>query len=149
MPSIEANEHARGEWGALGFHYSRNDKSRNWLIEGGPEGLLGFATLLRDFAGELTLDSALEQRSVGPSTNFSLRRSGQAQVNEAGIQGSPNDFLGLAEIVQRCVGAFGPGELASIGAEYAPSSPYRLLLRVHPPGTDPASLGPDSPPGDS
>jgi hypothetical protein len=145
MPSIETNEHTREEWRALGFHYSRNEKSRNWVVEGGPEGLLCFATLLRDFAGELTLDTALEQRSVGPSTTLNLRRSGQAQVNEAGIQGSPNDFLGLAEIVQRCVGAFGPGEIASIGAEYAPSSPYRLLLRVHPPSTDPASLDPETP----
>jgi hypothetical protein len=147
MPTIETDEDTRREWGALGVHTSRNDSAHNWIIEGGPEGLLGFATMLREFAGELTHHTDLQERSVGPSTPLRLRRSGQAQVNEGGIQGSPGDFIGLADIIQRCVGVFRPGELASVGAEYAPSSPYRLLLRIHPPRTDPASLGPQLPPG--
>jgi hypothetical protein len=142
MPSDKTNEHTRREWRDLGFHYSRNDKSRLWIIEGSPEGLVAFATLLRKFAGDLASDPALDHEHYGPYVYLELMRSERADVTGHCIQGSPPDFLRLAEIVERCIGVSGPGESASIGGEFAPSSPYQLLLRVRPPGTDPASLDP-------
>lgn len=142
MGAEKSTEQARREWQELGFHYAREDKSRMWIIEGAPEGLLAFASLLRTFAGELASNPAFDHEHYGPYMHLELMRSERADVNDHCIQGAAPDFLRLAEIVERCVGVFGPGESASIGAEYAPSSPYRLLLRVRPPGTDPASLDP-------
>jgi len=142
MPSEETNDLTRREWQDLGFHCSRNDKSRLWILEGSPEGPVAFASLLRTFAGALASDPALDLAHYGHYMYLELMRSERPGVTDHCIQGAAPDFLRLAEIARRSVGVFGPGESASIGSEFAPSSPYRLLLRVKPPGTDLASLDP-------
>jgi len=142
MPSPEANEQTRREWRELGFHYTRDDQAREWLIEGSSAGLECFSSCLRAFALEPSSQQRSEHEHYGPYMYLEVMSWPEADVNEHCIQGTPGDLLRLSGIVARCATSLVPGTAVNVTPEYAPASSYRLVLRAHPPGTDPASLDP-------
>ena len=142
MTSAKTDEATRAEWRALGFHYTRDDENREWRIEGAQEGLQRFSSCLRTFALDPASLKKSEHAHFGPYMYLEIMSWPEAGVDEHSIHGTPKDLLRLASIVERHARGLAPGSAVDVAAEYTSTSAYRLVLRAHPAGTDPASLDP-------
>jgi len=109
LPSEKTNEQTRREWQDLGLQYSRNDKSRLWILEGSPEGLVAFASLVRTFAGALASDPALDHAHYGPHMYLERMRSERPGVTDRCIRSAAPSLLRLAATVERSAGGVWAG----------------------------------------
>jgi hypothetical protein len=139
MPSEETNRATREEWRELDFHYDRIDDARIWVLTGSRRGLLRFRDALVTYASRPGNDRQSEHDHYGPYIYLKVMTWPEAGFDGDSIRGSLEDLKRLARIIQAKVTATAMGESVRIQEEFAPDSPYALVLNVRDDDFDPAS----------
>lgn len=130
----------RAEWRKLGFHYERDDETKQWNIVGSKAGLRSFATELRDYASDQENDWVSCHRNLGPYDYLEIGTWSSAVIDNHWIAGPLVDLLGLASHIGEWVDASQIGALLSVRPFFSPGSPYDFCLRVEADDFDPSSL---------
>ncbi len=143
VPSAATNEATQREWRELGFFYERDDAVKEWRIVGSLGGLLGFARLLHDYAVDSRNDRPSEHEHFGPYRYLEIGTSSDAEITDHWIAGRLCDLLGLSALIQDRLAAAKVGDRLTFRAEYAPSSPYELVLAVREDAFDPPLADPN------
>jgi hypothetical protein len=87
-----------------------------------------------------------EHEHYGPYMYLEVMRWPEAAFDEHAIRGSLADLARLARIIESKVVVALPGSSVTIREEFAPDSPYSLVLDVREDGFDPASADTALPP---
>jgi hypothetical protein len=132
-------EQIKQQWRKLGFYCELDDQKREWILTGSRAGLLYFPDLLLGFVADPrnALDNAREH--YGPYGSLEVMTYPDAGFDGHAIRGSLVELARLAELVETKLVTAQPGESVRIREEFAPNSPYALLLDVRADGFDPAS----------
>jgi hypothetical protein len=121
MPAEKINEIARREWRELGFYYYQDNNSKEWLLRGSRGGLMRFADLLRQYVGDPRNRKLSEHDHLGPYMYLEIGTWNRPEITEHWIAGTLDDLN---------------------RHDYAPDSPYELVLEVCDDGFDPAKADP-------
>ena len=146
MPSEETNRATREEWRELGFHYDRNDVVKTWSLTGSRTGLMKFRDALLAYSSKPANARKSEHDHFGPYMNLKVMTWPEAGFDQDCIRGSLDDLNRLAHIVEAKVASTAVGASVRIQEEFAPNSPYGLVLEVREDGFDPASADAGLPP---
>jgi hypothetical protein len=133
------DEHIRLQWRKLGFFCELDDQKKVWTLTGSRAGLLYFPDLLLGYVADPrnTADGAREH--YGPYGSLEIMTWPDAGFDSRAIRGSLTDLARLAELIEAKLASAQPGSPIRIREEFAPDSPYTLLLDVRADGFDPAS----------
>ncbi|MFG3448055.1 hypothetical protein ACGFZ3_05680 [Stenotrophomonas sp. NPDC047960] len=130
----------RAEWRKLGFHYDRDDETKQWNIVGSKAGLRSLVTELRDYASDQENDWVSCHCNSVPYDYLEFGTWASAVIDNHWIAGPLVDLLGLASHIGEWVDASQIGALLSVRPFFSPGSPYDLCLRVEADDFDPSSL---------
>ena len=142
MPSDTTNRATRREWRELGFFYDRDDQARVWKLTGSRAGLLRFRDILLAWAANPRSVTKSEHQHCGPYMYLEFLTWPEAGFDEHAIRGQPADFARLATLIENRLAAALPSSSALIGEDFAPNTPYGLLLNLREDGFDPATADP-------
>ena len=145
MPSDATNQATRREWRELGFFYTRNDELKTWRLVGSRSGLLLFRDALLEYAADPSNDYQSEHAHYGPYCYLEIMTWPEPGFDDHAIRGPLSDLARLATIVEAKLASSQPGDEICIRDEFAPNSPYTLVLEVHKDGFDPAQSDPNLP----
>jgi hypothetical protein len=146
MPSEAVNEATRREWRELGFFYELDDGSKAWRLTGSRPGLLRFADILHLYVKNPRHNFIGEHSHYGPYMYLKIMTAPKAGFDGDSIHGSLADIERLATTIEGKLAAARPGAVLVIWDDFAPGSPYALVLQVREEGFDPASADPQLPP---
>ncbi len=132
----------RAEWHDLGFSYDRNDQSKEWHIVGSRAGLSRFAAILRSYVADPAKAKTSEHEHYGPYMYLELMTSAEPGMDDHAIFGPLEELTRLASVVEARAARLRPGMSVRIREEYAPTSPYALVLHLREDTFDPASADP-------
>jgi len=132
-------ERTRAEWRELGFFYDRDDGEKEWVLIGSRAGLRRFAGLLLDYVADLRNATKSEHEHYGPYMYLEVMTWPEAGMDDHSIHGSLADLKRLALLVEDRVARMEVTTATRIREEFAPDSPYSLVLQLRPDGFDPAS----------
>jgi hypothetical protein len=139
MPTEEVNQSTRQEWRDLGFFYDLNTGAREWRILGSADGLLLFANLLGEYAENSNNDRLSAHDHYGPYMYLEIGTSSKAEITDHWIAAPLNDLRHLASLVRERMANAKAGDRLSFRKDFAPESPYDLVLELKEAGFDPAS----------
>jgi hypothetical protein len=142
MPTEKVNEHTRRDWRRLGFYYDRDDSSNSWKIIGSRKGLRAFRDILVAYVAAHDANCDSDHEHYGPYMYLEVRTAESASITKHTIQGALADLDRLAKLVEESVSGMKPLSTMRIQDEFAPGSPYALVLEMRDDDFDPASADP-------
>ena len=134
-----SNDATRRAWRELGFFCGRNDAAKEWRIIGSVKGLRKFASEIRKYASNPANDRLSEYIQFGPDMNLEVGTSHQTEITEQWIGGPLVELLRLAGLIARSVQDNVVGKRIALRSNFAPMSPYELILDVRDDAFDPGS----------
>jgi hypothetical protein len=138
VPSDATNQATQQEWRGLGFFYEREDVAKEWHVIGSIRGLLTFAQLIHDYAGNPRNETLSEHHHYGPCMYLEIGTWIDATITDRWIAGRLSDLLRLSLLIRERVAGATVGDRFGFRAAYAPGSPYELVLDVRDDTFDPA-----------
>ena len=138
-PADITNERVKQQWRELGFFCELDDQKRLWTLTGSRSGLLYFPDLLLGYVSDPKNGRDGEKKNYGPYGSLEIMTYSVAGFDGHAIRGSLTDLTRLAELVEAKLATAEAGSPIEIREEYAPESPYTLVLDVRADGFDPAS----------
>ena len=138
-PAALTDEQIKQQWRKLGFFCELDDQKRVWTLTGSRAGLLYFPDLLLGFVNDPQNASDGERKHYGPYGSLEIMTYPDAGFDGHAIRGSLEDLTRLAELIEAKLAIAAAGSPIEIREEFAPGSPYSLVLDVRPDGFDPAS----------
>ena len=149
-PEISEDQ-IKQRWRQLGFFCEIDEQKKVWTLTGSRAGLLYFPDLLLGYVNDPKHATDGEHEHYGPYGSLQVMTWSEPGFDGHGIRGSLDDLTRLAELIEAKLASVQPGETIRIRDEYAPTSPYALLLDVRAGGFDPAAsdrerLGTTKPP---
>ena len=139
MTSDATNRATRREWREFGFYYDRDDQNKIWKLTGSRAGLLRFRDALLSYAANPRNVSKSEHEHYGPYSYLEIMTWPEAGFDGHAIRGPLEDLARLAEIIEAKLDTSRPGSFIKIREEFAPGSPYALVLDLREDGFDPRS----------
>jgi hypothetical protein len=136
------NQATRREWRQLGFFYDRDDQARVWRLTGSLTGLLRFRDILLSYVAEPRNALQSEHEHYGPYMYLEIMTWPEAGFDDHAIRGPLAELARLATLVEAKVATARPGSCLQIREEFAPESPYTLVLDLREDGFDPATADP-------
>lgn len=133
-------DETRREWRELGFYYDRDDVVKEWRLVGCRGGLRRFSDLLRAYVRDPRNEMESEHEHYGPYTYLEVMTWKEAGMDDHAIRGPLSALESLASLVDEKVGAMKPGARVRIGDEFAPGTPYALVLELREDDFDPSSV---------
>ena len=127
------------EWRELGFFYDRDDENRVWSLTGSRAGLLRFRDALLSYVADPCNASDSEHEHYGPYSYLEVMTSPNAGFDHHAIHGSVADLARLSALIEAKLATAQPGSSIRIREEFAPDSPYALVLNLREDGFDPAA----------
>jgi hypothetical protein len=137
------NEEIGKQWRELGFYCELDDQNRIWTLTASRAGLLHFSDVLRGYIADPANASDGARKHYGPYRSLNVMTWPDAGLNGTSIHGTLTDLDRLASLVETKLVVAEPGSKIRLRAEFAPGSPYALLLDVRVDGFDPASADPE------
>ena len=137
------NEEIGKQWRELGFYCELDDQNKVWTLTASRAGLLHFSDLLRGYINDPENASDGARKHYGPYGSLEVMTWPDAGFNGTSIHGTFTDLDRLASLVETKLVVAEPGSKVRVRAEFAPDSPYALLLDVRVDGFDPASADPE------
>ena len=138
-PAALTEEQIKQQWRRLGFFCELDDQKKLWTLTGDRRGLLYFPDLLLGYVNDPENAADRAQKHYGPYGSLEIMTYPEAGFDGNAIRGSLDDLTRLAELVEAKLATAEPGSPIPIREDFAPNSPYSLLLDVRPDGFDPAS----------
>src|SRR5579862_2595765 len=138
MPSRETNELTRHGWRELGFFYERDDNTKEWKLIGSRSGLRRFRDALLEYAADPNNDFQSEHEHFGPYMYLEVMTWPTAGMDKHSIHGPLLDLKRLGETIEKNIANSNPGDVVRLRDEFAPNSPYSLILEVRNDDFDPA-----------
>ncbi|WP_426112779.1 hypothetical protein [Massilia sp. PWRC2] len=138
MPSTTINEMTQREWRELGFFYDRDDDAKEWRLIGSKEGLQRFAHAMQKYVAKPGNDLISEHEHFGPYGYLEVGTWTTSEITDHWIAGSLGEIQRLALTVISRLNAVSVGDCIYLRAEFAPLSPYDLVLKVRDDLYDPA-----------
>ncbi len=138
-PAALTDEQIKQQWRKLGFFCELDDQKRIWTLTGSRAGLLYFPDLLLGYVNDPQNASDRAQQHYGPYGSLTIMTYPDAAFDANSIRGSLADLTRLAELIEAKLASAEAGSSIEIREEFAPKSPYSLVLDVRPHGFDPAS----------
>ena len=138
-PAALTDEQIKQQWRKLGFFCELDDQKRIWTLTGSRAGLLYFPDLLLGYVNDPQNASDRAQQHYGPYGSLTIMTYPDAAFDANSIRGSLADLTRLAELVEAKLASAEAASSIEIREEFAPKSPYSLVLDVRPDGFDPAS----------
>jgi hypothetical protein len=138
------DEHIREQWRKLGFFCELDDQKKVWRLTGSRAGLLFFPDLLLGYVADPRFASNGAKEHYGPYGSLEVMTWSEPGFDGHAIRGSLMDLARLAELIEAKLASAQPGEPIRIREEFAPESPYTLVLDVRVDGFDPASVDRES-----
>lgn len=126
-------------WRKLGFFCELDAEKRTWTLTGSRAGLLYFPDLLLGFVNDPSNAADGERKHFGPYGSLEIMTYPEAGFDGHAIRGSMAALTHLAELVEQKLALAEPGEQIKIREDYAPGSPFALVLDVRADGFDPAA----------
>jgi hypothetical protein len=146
MPSEAVNKATRREWRDLGFYHDRDDQRQEWRLIGSRAGLLRFKDALLRYAADPRNAEIAEHEHFGPYMYLEVMTWPEPGFDDHAIRGPLPDLARLARLIETKVAEAPPGSQIQIREEFAPNSPYSLILDVRSDGFDPAKADSALPP---
>jgi len=143
-PAALTEDQIKQQWRKLGFYCELDDQNRSWTLTGSRAGLLYFPDLLLGYVNDPENASDRAQKHYGPYGSLDIMTYPEAGFDAHAIRGSLDDLTRLAELVSEKLATAEPGAPIQIREEFAPTSPYKLVLDVRADGFDPASADRES-----
>ena len=131
-------------WRKLGFYCELDEQKKVWTLTGSRAGLLYFPDLLLGYVNDPKHATNGEHEHYGPYGSLEVMTWQDAGFDAHAIRGSLGHLTHLAELIEAKLATAQPGEPIRIREEYAPGSPYSLLLDVRVDGFDPANADRES-----
>ncbi len=151
MASEATNRATRREWRELGFFYDRDDGNKVWILTGSRAGLLRFRDALLSYVADPRNASDSEHEHYGPYSYLEVMTSPNPGFDHHAIHGRVADLARLSALIVAKLATARPGSTIRIREEFAPDSPYALVLDLREDGFDPAAadvlLEPEPPTG--
>jgi hypothetical protein len=138
-PTGLTDEQIKQQWRKLGFYCEADDQKKRWTLTGSRAGLLYFPDLLLGFVADPQNASDKAQQHYGPYGTLEVMTWPEAGFDSHAIRGSLAALAHLAELVEVKLATAEAGSPILIREEFAPASPYSLVLDVRADGFDPAS----------
>jgi hypothetical protein len=138
MPSTKINEMTQREWRELGFFYDRDDDAKEWRLIGSKIGLRQFAQAMQKYAAKPGNELVSEHEHFGPYSYLEVGTWTISEITDHWIAGSLVEIQRLALTVISRLDAASEGDCIYLRAEFAPHSPYDLVLEVRDDSYDPA-----------
>jgi hypothetical protein len=138
-PTGMTEEQIKQQWRKLGFNCELDDQKKMWTLTGSRSGLLYFPDLLLGYVTDPKNASDREHEHYGPYGTLEVMTWPDAGFDSHAIRGSLTALAHLAEVVEVKLATAEPGTPILIREEFAPDSPYSLVLDVRADGFDPAS----------
>ncbi len=127
------------KWRELGFFCELDDQKRTWILTGSRRGLLYFPDLLLGYTNDHANAADGTKKHFGPYGSLEIMTYPEPGFDSHAIRGSLQQLAHLAELIETKLATAEAGETIRIRDEYAPKSPYALLLDVRADGFDPSS----------
>ncbi len=148
LPAIQpraemTNEDITRGWRELGFFCELDAQKRVWTLTGSRAGLLHFSDLLRGYVLDPANASNGQRKHYDPYGSLEVMTWTEPGFDGHAIRGSLTDLDRLASLVETKLVVAEPGSRVRLREEFAPASPYSLLLDVRVDGFDPASADPE------
>jgi hypothetical protein len=138
-PSDLTEDRIKQGWRKLGFFCELDDQKKEWTLTGSRAGLLYFPDLLLGFVNDPQNAADGTKQHYGPYGSLEIMTWPDAGIDANAIRGSLTDLAHLAEIVETRLVTAEAGSAIRIREDFAPESPYTLVLDVRADGFDPAS----------
>jgi hypothetical protein len=132
-------ERIKQQWRELGFFSEVDNEKRIWTLTGSRAGLLYFPDLLLGYVADPQHASDGANKRYGPYGSLEVMTRPDAGFAGNAIRGSLVALTHLAELIEVKLATAEPGLPIRIRAEFAPDSPFTLVLDVRADGFDPAS----------
>jgi hypothetical protein len=113
-----------------------------WRLTGSRAGLLRFRDALLSYATDPRNASDSDHEHYGPYSYLEVMTAPNAGFDDHAIHGSVSDLRRLSALIEAKLAAAHPGATLRIREEFAPDSPYALVLDVREDGFDPAAADP-------
>jgi len=139
MLSDATNRATRREWRELGFFYGRDDQTKVWKLTGSRAGLLRFRDALLSYVADPRNALKSEHEHYGPYSYLEVMTWLVAGFDNHAIRGPVADLARLAALIEAKLAIARPGYTVRIQEEFAPDSPYALVLDLREDGFDPAA----------
>jgi hypothetical protein len=143
-PAALTEDQIKQQWRKLGFYCELDDQNKSWTLTGSRAGLLYFPDLLLGYVNDPENASDRAQKHYGPYGSLDVMTYPEAGFDAHAIRGSLDDLTRLAELVSEKLATAEPGAPIQIREEFAPASPYKLVLDIRADGFDPASADRES-----
>lgn len=126
-------------WRKLGFFCEVDATQRVWIMTGSRAGLLYFPDLLLGYVNDPQNAADGSRQFYDPYGSLEIMTYPDAGFDGHAIRGSLAALTHLAELVEQRLAVAEAGEQIRIREDFAPGSPFSLLLDVRPDGFDPAA----------
>ena len=126
-------------WRKLGFFCEIDNEKRTWTLTGSRAGLLYFPDLLLGYVNDPQNAADGSRQHYDPYGSLEIMTYPDAGFGSNAIRGSLAALTHLAELVEQRLAVAEPGEQIKIREDFAPGSPFALVLDVRPDGFDPAA----------
>jgi hypothetical protein len=138
-PTGMTEEEIKQQWRKLGFYCELDDQKKLWTLTGSRAGLLYFPDLLLGYVADPQNASDKQHQHYGPYGTLEVMTWPDSGFDSHAIRGSLTGLARLAELIETKLATAEPGSPILIREEFAPDSPYSLMLDVRADGFDPAS----------
>jgi hypothetical protein len=138
MPSAKINEMSQREWRELGYFYDRDDSAKEWRLIGSKAGLRQFACAVQEYAAKPGNALISEHEHFGPYRYLEIGTWTESEITEHWIAGPVSEMRRLAHTVISRLDEMAVGDCIYLRAEFAPHSPYELVLDLQNDSFDPA-----------
>jgi hypothetical protein len=142
VPSDATNRATKRVWRELGFFYDRDDKTKVWRLIGSRAGLLRFRDALLSYVADSRNQMKSGHEHYGPYAYLEVMTWPEAGFDDHAIPRHADGFYSTSENVESKLAAARPGSSVLIREEFAPDSPYALVLDLREDGFDPAAADP-------
>ena len=126
-------------WRKLGFFCEVDNDKRTWTLTGSRAGLLYFSDLLLGYVNDPQNASDGSRQNYDPYGSLEIMTYPDAGFGSNAIRGSLAALTHLAELVEQRLAVAEPGEQIKNREDFAPESPFSLVLDVRADGFDPAA----------
>ena len=126
-------------WRKLGFFCEIDTDKRLWTLTGSRAGLLYFPDLLLGYVNDPQNATDGSRQHYDPYGSLEVMTYPEAGFDSHAIRGSLAALTHLAELVEQRLAIAEPGEQIKIREDFAPGSPFSLVLDVRADGFDPAA----------
>jgi hypothetical protein len=126
-------------WRKLGFFCEVDAEKRLWTLTGSRAGLLYFPDLLLGYVNDAANATDGSKQNYDPYGSLEIMTYPDPGFDGHAMRGSLAALTHLAELVEQKLAVAEAGEQIKIRDEFAPESPFALMLDVRADGFDPAA----------